>query len=332
MKDARNSGPYGVRRFGFPAAPQGTKMSQFVRDILIPPLSRLAAVVAGSAVVATFAAVLETSLTVPHIAAGRTEYSTQTGERSFIGLENNSTVTMNTATRMAVDLAGNQQRMYLLAGEAVVRPGPTLRHLQVTIGDLDIDGQGAMFDIHRRELLTRVTVIDGQITLRCACFNAMPPAERNLLPPSIRNGGLPDTGIILTANEQLDIDREGDTIHFHRRAVAAQDREALTAWEEGHLIFRGQALDEAVAEFNRYNRSQLIIDDQSIRRLRIGGVFSTGDVDSFILALHNAFGLRPERLDSHQPDRKFIRLVRDARYTSAAAQHGAGRAVALKLN
>lgn len=332
MKDARKSGPNGSEGLVFLPHRKVREGSQFVRDILITSLSRLAAAVAGSMIVATFAGILETSLTVPHIAAGRTEYSTQTGERSFIRLENNSTVSMNTATRMAVDFVGRQQRMNLLAGEALIRPGRTSRHLQVTIGDLDIDGQGATFDIRRRELLTRVTVIDGQITLRCACFNAMPTAEGNLLPHPMSNGGRPDIAITLTANEQLDIDREDNTIHFHRRAVTSQDREALTAWEEGHLIFRGQALDEAVAEFNRYNRSQLIIDDQSIRRLRIGGVFSTGDVDSFILALHNAFGLRPERLDSHQPDRKFIRLVRDARYTSAAAQHGAGRAVALKLN
>ena len=311
MKDSRNCGSYGSAGLVFLPHRKVREGSQFVRDILIPPLSRLAAAVAGSIVVATFAVILEASLAVPHVAAGRSEYSTQTGERSFVRLENNSTVSMNTATRMAVDSATNRQRMYLLAGEVVIRPGRTSRHLQVTIGDLDIDGQGAAFDIRRREFLTRVTVIDGQVMLRCACFN---------------------TAIILTANEQIDVDREDDSIHFHRRAVTAQDREALTAWEEGHLIFRGQALDEAVAEFNRYNRSQLIIDDQSIRRLRIGGVFSTGDVDSFILALHNTFGVRSEPLDAHQPDHKVIRLVRDVRYTRAAAQHGVGRAVALKLN
>jgi transmembrane sensor len=333
MKDARKGGPNGSEGLlpdGFREA-QGTAMtqqvclphrevhkwSQSVRDILSPSLFWLAAIVAGLIAVAAFAGVLKNSLIVPHIAAGRTGYSTQTGERSFIRLEDNSTVAMNTATRIAVDSAGNRQRLYLLAGEAVIQPGRTSRHLQVTIGDLDVDGQGATFDIHRREFLTQVTVIDGQIMLRCACFNSMARPEGNHLPHPISDGGRPDTAIILTANEQLDIDREDDTIHFHRRALTSQDREALIAWEEGHLIFRGQALDEAVAEFNRYNRCQLIIDDESIRRLRIGGVFSTGDVDSFILALHNALGLRPESLDSHQPDHDFIRLVRDVRYTGA---------------
>ncbi len=341
MKDARNGGPNGSEGLLPDALRQAqaialaqqvclphrdvSKWPQFVRDILTPPLSRLAAIVAGSMVTATFAGILDASLAVPHIAAGRTEYSTQTGERSFVRLENNSTVSMNTATRITVDSASNRQRMHLLAGEAVIRPGRTSRHLQVTIDDLDIDGQGATFDIHRREFLTQVTVIDGQIRLRCACFNSMARPGGDPSPHPFSNGRRPDTAIVLTANEQLDIDREDDTIHFHRRAVTPEDREALVAWEEGHLVFRGQALDEAVAEFNRYNRCQLIIDDESIRRLKIGGVFSTGDVDSFILALHGALGLRPEPLESQQAGHNFVRLVRDVRYTGVSKQHVIGR-------
>jgi transmembrane sensor len=348
MEDARKGGPSeseGFRPHGFSQA-QGTALTQQVclphreirswtqllHDTLCPPLSRIAAIVAGLIVTATFAGILDASLTVPHMAAGRTEYSTQTGERSFVQLENNSTVSLNTATHITVDSASDRQRMYLLAGEAVIRPGRTSRHLQVTIGDLDIDGRGATFDVHRGELLTQVSVIDGQIRLQCACFNSASRPEGNLLSHPIGHGGRPDTAIVLNASEQLDIRREGDTIHFHRRAVTPQDREALIAWEEGHLIFRGQALGEAVAEFNRYNRRQLIIDDESIRRLRIGGVFSTGDVDSFILALHNTLGLRPEPLESKQPDLNLLRLVRDVHYTGAATQHGSERAMGLNRN
>src|SRR5882757_3220027 len=139
MKDARNGGPNGPDGLLPDAHRQAQALAltqqvclphrevsrwpQFVRDILSPPLSRLAAIVAGSMVTATFAGILDASLTVPHIAAGRTEYSTQTGERSFVRLENNSTVSLNTATRIAVDSVSNRQRMYLLAGEAVIRPG-----------------------------------------------------------------------------------------------------------------------------------------------------------------------------------------------------------------
>lgn len=316
MKDARKGGPGGSEGLlpdglrevsGIVLTQQACLPHREVRKWpLFVPLSRLAAIVGGLIAVATFAGVLESSLPVPHIAAARAEYSTRIGERSFLRLENNSTVSLNTATRIAVDSASNRQRMYLLAGEAVIQPGRTPRHLQVTIGDLDIDGPGAKFDIHRSEFLTQVSVIEGQIRLRCACFNSGEP---------------PDTAIVLNAHEQLNINREDDTIHFDRRAMTSEDREALVAWEEGHLIFRGEALGEAVAEFNRYNRCQLIIDDKSIRRLRIGGVFSTGDVDSFVLALHNTLGLKPESLNSHQRDRQFVRLVRDVRYTGIAEQH-----------
>src|SRR5882762_7478346 len=117
MKDARNGGPNGSEGLLPDALRQAqaialtqqvclphrevSKWPQFVRDLLNPPLSRVAAIVGGLMAVATFAGALETSLAIPHIAAARTEYSTQTGERSFVQLENNSTVSMNTATRIA---------------------------------------------------------------------------------------------------------------------------------------------------------------------------------------------------------------------------------------
>src|SRR5262249_17435005 len=46
------------------------------------------------------------------------------------------------------------------------------------------------------------------------------------------------------------------------------------AWTEGRLVFQGETLRQAAAEFNRYNRRKIVIDDQSIADLRIGGAFS----------------------------------------------------------
>jgi transmembrane sensor len=253
-----------------------------------PALVRLAAV-GVSTVVLTIAGLLGTSLTSPNIAASPAYYSTQIGERWFVWLESNLTVTLNTASRIAVDFARSQRRVRLLSGEAVFRASRLSRGLHVTIGDLEINALDATFDVRRRELVTEVTIINGQIMLRCTCFDATVPT------------------IALTTGEQLHIDRG----HFQRRVLAPQDREHLVAWEEGRLVFQGQALDDAVAELNRYNRRQLRIDDTSIHRLTIEGVFSTGDVDSFIATLHDTLGLRAEPPDQHQPDHNTIRLVRE---------------------
>jgi transmembrane sensor len=247
------------------------------------------AAVGVSIVVLTIAGVLGTSLTSPNTAASPAYYSTQIGERWFVWLESDLTVTLNTASQIAVDSVRSQRRVHLLAGEAVFRARRMSQGLHVTVGDLEINALDATFDVRRREIVTEITTINGQIMLRCTCFDATAPS------------------IALTTGEQLQIDPG----HFQRRVLTPQDREHLAAWEEGHLVFQGEALDDAVAELNRYNRRQLRIDDKSIHRLTIAGVFSTGDVDSFIATLHDTLGLRAEPSDQHQPDRNIIRLVRE---------------------
>ena len=52
-------------------------------------------------------------------------------------------------------------------------------------------------------------------------------------------------------------------------------------------------LVEAVAEFNRYNRRQIVIDDPSIETFHIGGTFDTQDLDNFVGAL-SSFGIRAD--------------------------------------
>jgi ferric-dicitrate binding protein FerR (iron transport regulator) len=81
---------------------------------------RLAAV-GISIVVLAISGLLGTSLTSPNVAASPAYYSTEVGERWFVWLESNLTVTLNTASRIAVASARSQRRVHLLAGEAVFR-------------------------------------------------------------------------------------------------------------------------------------------------------------------------------------------------------------------
>lgn len=59
----------------------------------------------------------------------------------------------------------------------------------------------------------------------------------------------------------------------------------LTAWSRGELIFHEAPLREIVAEFNRYNRTQLSLEDPTLEELRFEGAFSAFEPDSLIRAL-----------------------------------------------
>src|SRR3546814_14421987 len=59
----------------------------------------------------------------------------------------------------------------------------------------------------------------------------------------------------------------------------------LTGWTEGRLIFMHDPLSKAIAEVDRYSTRKLTFKDGSIPDRKIVGVFSAGDVESFITAL-----------------------------------------------
>lgn len=57
------------------------------------------------------------------------------------------------------------------------------------------------------------------------------------------------------------------------------------AWRNGKIYLAGDRLDVAVAEFNRYNRRQLVVGDAAIAGERLDGVFRTDDPEGFAKAV-----------------------------------------------
>jgi len=82
------------------------------------------------------------------------------------------------------------------------------------------------------------------------------------------------------------------------------------AWTQGRLWFDRVTLAEAIAEFNRYNRRQIVIEDPAIAGIRIGGALDATEVDSFVAALAT-FGIKaePTRTNQDDPDTEVIRLT-----------------------
>jgi len=83
----------------------------------------------------------------------------------------------------------------------------------------------------------------------------------------------------------------------HSTIAEAEER---LSWRLGVLLFRDRTLAEATAEFNRYNRRKIIINDPAIRALRIEGNFRATNVESFVRVLEMSFPVRatiePERI------------------------------------
>ncbi len=77
-------------------------------------------------------------------------------------------------------------------------------------------------------------------------------------------------------------------------ASSAERVQHALSWREGMLMFDQSTLADAAAEFNRYNRRQIIIADPQTASIRIGGTFRATNVDVFVRLLREAYGLRIE--------------------------------------
>jgi transmembrane sensor len=82
--------------------------------------------------------------------------------------------------------------------------------------------------------------------------------------------------------------------------------ETLLAWRRNEVDFEDVTLMEATSEMNRYNRTPIfLVGDGSLGRLRISGLYRTGDSVGFAHAVAALHGLQLReqggRLELSQP-------------------------------
>ncbi len=208
-------------------------------------------------------------------------YKTEFGGFQRIVLPDGSAAMLNTNSRIRVKMTAARRQILLDKGEALFTVAhDTQRPFDVSAADTVVRAVGTAFSVRLREQQqVDVIVSEGRVAID-------PPEDtQNAKPPE--PAPIP-TLSTLSAGETVSV--KSHRIQAKKR-IADEDITRKLAWTQGRIWFDRVTLAEAVAEFNRYNRRQLVIDDPSIARLRIGGAFDATDLDSFIAALE-AFGIR----------------------------------------
>ena len=65
------------------------------------------------------------------------------------------------------------------------------------------------------------------------------------------------------------------------------------------LIFDGDYLEDAVNEITRYTDTKIVISDETIRKVQIGGYFRTGEIDAMLTAFETSFGIAVTRVNDN---------------------------------
>ncbi len=213
------------------------------------------------------------------------QYSTAVGELDTVSLPDGSRVTLNTDTRIHVDLGGKERRIDLRRGEAffVVAKDAT-RPFVVYADDKRVTAVGTQFSVRRDADDIQVVVTEGRVKLEQA--STVLELGKLVGRPGRPATALAAGAIARTAKSDVLV-QEG----------SAPDAEQRLSWRNGYLVFDATPLADAVAEFNRYSARKIVIDDPSLSALRISGNFRSSNSDGFLWLLKSGFHVQIEEGD-----------------------------------
>jgi len=201
-------------------------------------------------------------------------YRTGLGEQRVVELSDHSYITLDAQTRLRVRFTPDARIVELLVGQAQFSvakdPG---RPFKVEAGSKTIVAVGTVFDVEYVDRQVDVAMVEGRVAV----------LSQGTVTPANTPGADPASNqpaIELSAGQALQVRADGAAT-----LLPKADIEAATAWRQGKVIFRNQELAEAVHRLNRYSRTQVVLDDPALARMRVSGVFESGDVHAFAEAM-----------------------------------------------
>lgn len=221
-------------------------------------------------------------------------YATARGQQLTAGLPDGegsagargSSLQLDTATRAEVRLYRDRREVRLQDGQAMFAvQADAQRPFHVYAGALRITVVGTRFSVRHSGTgldagQTVVSVEEGRV--RVAPVDGA--QARNDLPAGTA-GSLP--AVELTAGQSVAADARG-----HIGPVASLPPSVIAPWRQGRLSFDQTPLAQAIAEFERYGRTGLVVRDPAVAALPVGGSYSLNAGQRFAQTLPQVLPVR----------------------------------------
>lgn len=188
------------------------------------------------------------------------------------------------ATRVEVAYREAERSLTIVRGEAAFEvQHDAARPFVVVVGVRRIRAVGTAFNVRlERNGRLEVTVTEGQILVTA------PPRGDS---PGAATAAAHQARV--AAGEQLQADVSDAQWHVQRLLQEALS--SRLAWQRGMLVFDGEPLEAALAEVSRYSEVRFEIRDDSIRAMRVGGFYKSGDIDGLVRSLEQNLGIVASR-------------------------------------
>lgn len=229
---------------------------------------------------------------------------TAVGEQRMVTLDDGTRISLNTDTRVTVEMGTGRRTVDVGQGEALfeVAKDPK-RPFVVRAGGSEVEAVGTVFSVRygvgqgAGERALSVALVEGQVNVRAAPGSAAPANSSAAV-------------IAMKPGERIRLVQPASTGSATAAVSPAQidwpRMDQVLAWRHNEAVFDDVALADAVAEMNRYSRTQLVLlDKAALPGLRVSGQFRTGDSARFAQAVAAVHGLviheRDGRLELEKP-------------------------------
>ncbi|BCA56609.1 sensor [Nitrospira sp. KM1] len=190
----------------------------------------------------------------------RADYYTGVGEQTTVRLSDQSVVTLNTQTAIAVDYQPGTRKIRLLKGRALFKVAPdSSRPFVVDHQGIHTRAVGTEFIVRELASGALVTVAEGKVAV------SKPGASWPEIPLEAGREALIDQA---TGGEPYDIDVP-----------------MATAWLQGRLVVTSVQLGDVLNEVRRYHRGTIIILNRDIERMRVTGTYNLNDPPKLLVTL-----------------------------------------------
>jgi transmembrane sensor len=215
-----------------------------------------------------------------------TTFTTAIGEHATISLPDGSTLELNSNSLARVDYSPRTRMIRLERGEGFFEVAhDPLRPFWVVGGGSWVRATGTAFNVYVRTTDVRVTVSEGTVKVGPLV---------TLIDPVPSDAAMATAPVgVLTAGQQADLRGTATAT----RQLSPAELARSVAWREGTVYFENQPLSEVVDELDRYTTLRLIVNDDKLRRLPVGGTFkaSPQGAEALLTMVEQGFGLRVRR-------------------------------------
>lgn len=212
-------------------------------------------------------------------------YQTTTGERQEIALGDGSILSLNTNSKASVEYTDTTRKIHLFKGEArfdVAKDAKRPFIVETSHGN--IQAVGTSFNIYDTEDKVEVIVFEGTVAVDHRKYRKTEITRELSLPQP-----LSENAVFVQEGNRIAAFENGLSVVRHANELELSQKKA---WQKGKLIFRGQKLSEVIREMSRYTNRKIVIGDDILGDMEMGGAFDTDDFEALLNAIEDAFPVR----------------------------------------